>query len=264
MSILRCGALRFAGSLTVNPAFRQKLSFLSTGPNLFTVQIKQIADKNDLLQIVNQQHQHQRGHRNLGHRPVPDSLHTKLWMCFLAAMVVGTQLDWKWYEVSFYLSEYVLSQSFGSCIGLSLQSRKNFRKWMPMQVSMVMMQIAMMQVSMDKRPTQKLARKDNKRRSLRRRRLDLEIERYEKGCRNVMILQYNLINYGFTIVTILYFSMPTFILLLFLYLTVVFNNLWGVGRGSIRLVKSTLIMPSFIFHFRGSSTIFTHKKILTE
>lgn len=102
MSTLRfCGALlpRVTGFVPAgNPVFRQKLNFLSTGTKLLVVQEKNTSEKTELLQSANHQQQYQqfRGHRNLGHRPVEDSLHTKLWMCFLAAMIVGTNLDWKW------------------------------------------------------------------------------------------------------------------------------------------------------------------------
>lgn len=103
MTTLRlCGALlsrvNTRPCLVVNPVFGRKLSFISTGPrNLVAVQVKSGND-HALLRCMNHQEQQQksRGHRNLGHRPVPDSLHTKLWMCFLCAMVVGMNLDWKW------------------------------------------------------------------------------------------------------------------------------------------------------------------------
>uniref|UniRef100_A0A336K9V9 CSON002669 protein n=1 Tax=Culicoides sonorensis TaxID=179676 RepID=A0A336K9V9_CULSO len=110
MASLRfCGALlprlTTGGSLlSVNAVHRQKLSFLSTSRNLLMSQFSQNPSKNELFQVVRKQNEENRrgqyrGHKNLGHRPVQDSKHTAIWTTFLVLMIIGCNLDWKYFTI---------------------------------------------------------------------------------------------------------------------------------------------------------------------
>lgn len=93
-------SLRFCGTFAhrLNPLLRgiqlQNKTALHSGTNLLAVQIAKHG-KNNIIRRTAQKQQY-RNHKNFGHKPVPDSLFSKLWLTFLVTGSIACFVDWAW------------------------------------------------------------------------------------------------------------------------------------------------------------------------